>query len=174
MIISFSIPFPFNIPSLFVTFLSSLSLFLSSFSVLSSSFPHCHLPVFPFHFDPSPKWHSPVFPSLSLYLSLPNLSPGVTKRCLSWLTNSALVYEPKCGRSGGGGFAGLSRWVQLYTLSPNKLWRYKSYLTYGCPPLKLLLTEHSLMWRGLGWATSMPDLGKSLLCRAPPRYEINN
>ncbi len=26
---------------------------------------------------------------------------GVTKRCrLSWLTNSALVYEPKCG--GGG------------------------------------------------------------------------
>jgi hypothetical protein len=33
--------------------------------------------------------------------------PGqeVTKRCLlSWLTNSALVYEPKC--AGGGGGAG--------------------------------------------------------------------
>ncbi len=30
---------------------------------------------------------------------------GVTKRCrLSWLTNSALVYEPKCG--GGGEVAG--------------------------------------------------------------------
>jgi hypothetical protein len=29
---------------------------------------------------------------------------GVTKRCrLSWLTNSALVYEPKCGGRGGGG-----------------------------------------------------------------------
>ncbi len=28
---------------------------------------------------------------------------GVTKRCrLSWLTNSALIYEPKCGGSGGG------------------------------------------------------------------------
>jgi hypothetical protein len=28
---------------------------------------------------------------------------GVTKRCrLSWLTNSALVYEPKCGGMGGG------------------------------------------------------------------------
>jgi hypothetical protein len=28
----------------------------------------------------------------------------VTKRCLlSLLTNSALVYEPKCGRKGGGG-----------------------------------------------------------------------
>jgi hypothetical protein len=27
---------------------------------------------------------------------------GVTKRCLpSWLTNSALVYEPKCGAGGG-------------------------------------------------------------------------
>jgi hypothetical protein len=27
---------------------------------------------------------------------------GVTKRCrLSWLTNSALVYEPKCGRGEG-------------------------------------------------------------------------
>ncbi len=31
------------------------------------------------------------------------LKPGVTKRCrLSWLTNSALVFEPKCGRGGGG------------------------------------------------------------------------
>jgi hypothetical protein len=29
---------------------------------------------------------------------------GVTKRCrLSWLTNSALVYEPKWGMEGGGG-----------------------------------------------------------------------
>ncbi len=42
---------------------------------------------------------------------------GVTKRCrLSWLTNNALVYEPKCGGRGG---------VQLYIhRSPNKLWRY--------------------------------------------------
>jgi hypothetical protein len=32
---------------------------------------------------------------------------GVTKRCpLSWLTNSVLVYEPKCG--GGGGLRGPS------------------------------------------------------------------
>jgi hypothetical protein len=32
---------------------------------------------------------------------------GVTKRCrLSWLTNSALVYEPKCWGKGGGGVAG--------------------------------------------------------------------
>ena len=38
---------------------------------------------------------------------------GVTKRCrLSWLTNSALVYEPKCG--GRGGVAGSeSLWLPL-------------------------------------------------------------
>jgi hypothetical protein len=47
---------------------------------------------------------------------------GVKKRCrLSWLTNSAIVYEPKWGRWGGG--RGLSKWVQLWTWSPNKLWR---------------------------------------------------
>jgi hypothetical protein len=35
-------------------------------------------------------------------------SQGVTTRCrLSWLTNSALVYEPKCGGRGGG-IAGVS------------------------------------------------------------------
>ncbi len=34
-------------------------------------------------------------------------NPGFTKRCrLSWLTNSALVYEPKCG-----GYGGLRQWV---------------------------------------------------------------
>jgi hypothetical protein len=43
---------------------------------------------------------------------------GVTNRCrLSWLTNSALVYEPKCGR-------GVSQ--PMYTWSPNKLWRSNS------------------------------------------------
>ncbi len=47
---------------------------------------------------------------------------AVTKRChLSWLTNSALVYEPLC--RGGGGLRDLSQWEQLCTWSPNKLWR---------------------------------------------------
>jgi hypothetical protein len=41
---------------------------------------------------------------------------GVTKRCrLSWLTNRALFYEPKCGGRGRVGLRGLSQWVQLYT-----------------------------------------------------------
>ncbi len=57
---------------------------------------------------------------------------GVTKRYrLSWLTNSALVYEPECGARGESG----SCWVSAneYTStavhrSPNKLWRSNSIL----------------------------------------------
>ncbi len=57
---------------------------------------------------------------------------GVTMRCrLSWLTNSALVYEPKCGGRGGGGgwLRCLSQWVQPCTWIPNKL--VTPYLTCG-------------------------------------------
>ncbi len=52
---------------------------------------------------------------------------GVTKRCRqSWLTNSALVYEPKCERRGGvAGSPPLSTAVHR---SPNKL---TPYLAYG-------------------------------------------
>jgi len=57
---------------------------------------------------------------------------GVTKRCrLSWLTNSALVCEPKCG--GREGVAGLSQRVQQYTWSPNKLWRSNSIFNLYMP-----------------------------------------
>ncbi len=53
---------------------------------------------------------------------------GVTKRCrLSWLTNSAIVYEPKCG---GRGLRGLSQRVQLCSQSPNKFCFYKDETTY--------------------------------------------
>ncbi len=46
-----------------------------------------------------------------VWRSVVNSPQGVTKRCrLSWLTNSSLVHEPKCGR--GGGLPGLSQWVQ--------------------------------------------------------------
>jgi hypothetical protein len=47
---------------------------------------------------------------------------GVSKRCrLSWLTNSALVYEPKCG--GRGGVAGSQPMSTAVHRSPQKLWR---------------------------------------------------
>jgi hypothetical protein len=50
---------------------------------------------------------------------------GVTKGCrLSWLTNSDLVYEPKCG--GGGGVAGSQPMRTAEHRNPNKLWRSNS------------------------------------------------
>ncbi len=49
---------------------------------------------------------------------------GGTKRCrLSWLTNSAVVNEPKCGGWGGGWVAGSQPMSTACTWSPNKLWR---------------------------------------------------
>ncbi len=53
---------------------------------------------------------------------------GATKRCrLSWLTNSALIYEPKCG--GGGG--------ELRVLT--------TYLTYGSTKCLLCNIIHKLI-----------------------------
>jgi hypothetical protein len=48
------------------------------------------------------------------------LQQEVTKRCrLSWLTNSALVYEPKY--EGGGGVVGPKPMSKAVHRSPNKL-----------------------------------------------------
>jgi hypothetical protein len=42
------------------------------------------------------------------------INQGLTKRCrLSWLTNSALVYEPKCKRERGGCGVSVSTAVQM-------------------------------------------------------------
>jgi hypothetical protein len=50
---------------------------------------------------------------------------GVTKRCrLFWLTNSTLVYDPKCG-GGGGGVAGSQPMSTALHMSPTP------YLTYA-------------------------------------------
>jgi hypothetical protein len=47
---------------------------------------------------------------------------GVKKRCrLSWLTNSALVYEHKCG-GGEGGVEGSQPMRTAVHRKPNKLW----------------------------------------------------
>ncbi len=61
------------------------------------------------------------------------LSQRVTERCrLSWLTKSALVYEPKCGGGGGGQLRGLSQWVQVYyTGAQITFWDLIPYLTYA-------------------------------------------
>jgi hypothetical protein len=57
-------------------------------------------------------------------------SQGVTRDVvyLSWLTNSALVYEPKFG--GGGVVAGFQPMSTALYRSPNKLWRSNSICNY--------------------------------------------
>ncbi len=53
------------------------------------------------------------------------LQQRVTKRCrLSWLTNSALVYEPKCGWGRGG--VGSKPMSTAVHRSHNKVWRSNS------------------------------------------------
>jgi hypothetical protein len=39
---------------------------------------------------------------------------GVTKRCrLTWLTNRALAYDPKCGERGSGYWASANEYMEL-------------------------------------------------------------
>jgi hypothetical protein len=60
---------------------------------------------------------------VSVYSFLKNILHGVAKRCrLSWLTNSALVYEPKSGE-GGRGVAESQPMSTVVHRSPNKLLR---------------------------------------------------
>jgi hypothetical protein len=54
-----------------------------------------------------------------------HIRQGVTKRCrLSWLANSALLYEP--AQMQGGGVAGSQPMRTAVHRSPNKLWRSNS------------------------------------------------
>jgi hypothetical protein len=59
------------------------------------------------------------------------MAAGVTKRCrLSWLTNNALVYEPKCW-VGGGGVAGSQPMSTAVQMEPKKTSEYLTpYYTY--------------------------------------------
>jgi len=70
----------------------------------SSSF--LYLLFNPQHYISPPILYPPSIPSYFFRGAhhKPALTPirGVTKRCrLSWLTNNALLYEPKCGGEGG-------------------------------------------------------------------------
>ncbi len=87
-----------------------------------------------FHLNKNPQvsiwttiWFTSHQQSAGLHLDNNPVSvqPGVTKRCrLSWLTNSTLVYEPKCG--GRGGVAGSQPMSTAVHRCPNKLWRSDS------------------------------------------------
>ncbi len=78
---------------------------------------------------------------------------GVTKRCrLFWLTNSALVYDPKCGGGGRGCGASANKYSYVRTWSPNKLWR-SNYIFNLCstPITSLVLYWFDLIrcWMGM-------------------------
>ncbi len=81
-------------------------------------------------------------------------SMGFTKRCrLSWLTNSSLVHEPKCG--GRGRVLGSQPMSTAVHRSPNKLWRSNSIFNLW----KKLQTAPTWApeWGGVYWQR---DLGK--------------
>jgi hypothetical protein len=91
----------------------------------------------------------------------------VTKRCrISWLTNSALVYEPKCG-GWGVGLWGLSQWVQLRTWSPNKHRRSSSIFNLWYTPKYWKKNVHShgpFVWFG---STPPPPFPSASIGRRP-------
>ncbi len=78
----------------------------------------------------------PMYQSLHLYkrpkINVVFVLKGTVsdQRCrLSWLTNVALVYEPKCGGRGVE-LRGLCQWVQLYTEAQINLGDLTPYLTF--------------------------------------------
>jgi hypothetical protein len=95
------------------------------------------------------------------------LNQGVTKRCsLSWLTNSVLVYEPKCGGSGGVGLRGLRLSANEYSCAHGAQINFGDltpYLTYGgegCYTSDLLCWL-TVIWSGIPtdslWKVSTRD-----------------
>jgi hypothetical protein len=88
------------------------------------------------------------------------LQQGVTKRCrLSWLTNSALIHEPKCE-----GSQPMSTAVHR---SPSKLWRSNSIfnLWFTGLILNIMFTYDlsSNVFTGLLWIIMLPyDLSNNL------------
>ncbi len=78
----------------------------------------------------------------------------VTTRCrLSWLTNSALVYEPKCG--GGGGVAGSQPMsTAVVHRSPNKFWRSNSIFNLCTAKIKYRNFETNIIRKGISGSQS--------------------
>ncbi len=67
-----------------------------------------------------------------LYCIAVGIVQGVTKRCrLSWLTNSALVYESKCGGRGGGGCGVSANEYSCAHEAQINFGYLTPYLTYG-------------------------------------------
>jgi hypothetical protein len=66
------------------------------------------------------NYHHAASPVQALQTTSLSTGGHKEKSSISWLNNSALVYEPECGGMGDGVS---SNGVQLFTRSLNKLWR---------------------------------------------------
>jgi hypothetical protein len=100
----------------------------------------------------------------------------VTKICrLSWLTNSAFIYEPKCGGGEGGCGPQPMRTAVHCTWSPNKLWRSNSIFTIFIVWERVVLLRYfifSLFNSRSGRAGSCPGTSSTRGCRpGTPRKE---
>ncbi len=98
-----------------------------------------------------------------LWLLKPDMTPNepqrVTKRCrLSLLTNSALVYESKCGGGKGGGDCGVS--ANEYTGAQINFGDLPLYLTYDWAPI---LFYQSWSWMSYLYCVFRDHLGRSRL-----------
>ncbi len=83
------------------------------------------------------------------------LKQVVTKRCrLSWLTNGALVYEPKCG--GMGGVAGHQLLSTAVHRSPINFGDLTPYLTYGLKYIPSIISQRCRWVIGESYITA-PD-----------------
>ncbi len=91
------------------------------------------------------------------YNALVGEEQGVTKRSrLSWLTNSAIVYEPKCG--GRGWVAGPQPIGTAVNRSPNTLWRSNSIFNLRREGITRTRPYGPLFIRGSGTCSPVAQL----------------
>jgi hypothetical protein len=97
------------------------------------------------------------------------------------LTNSALVYEPKCG--GSGELRGLSQRVQLYTGAQINTGDLSPYLTYGYNLRrlkKIILSQKNteihpaedIFKQSCGTRTGTGTVGTVTFCLVEPEQEL--
>ncbi len=96
-----------------------------------------------------------LFLFITLFISFLFRSQGVTKICrLSWLTNTALVYERKWGGGGLHGSQSMSTW------SPYKLWRSNSIFNLFSERSPLELKDRPVCCSFAVFELDSPRLGR--------------
>ncbi len=108
--------------------------------------------MYAFQDPPLCKAASAKYVSRASFLCVPKTrNQGVTRRCrLSCLTNSALVYEPKCG--GRGWAAGSQPMSAALHRRPNKLWISNFIFNLYKEPFEFRVWRRLLYF--FGWLSS--------------------